>query len=86
MKNTTTATSPLTRFRDMLMLHKKQLDEDYEEIIMAAEIIASRPNYVLMDETGYYHVQSSGTLEEVVTSLHKQLEKLERIKAQKEAT
>lgn len=81
-----TATAPLTRFRDMLMLYKKQMEEDFDELIMSAEIICSRPNYVLMDETGYYHLQASGTLEEVVAVLQKQLEKLEKIKTQKDRT
>jgi hypothetical protein len=69
----------------MLEGYQAQMNQDYGELIMAAELMGSRPHYVLMDEQGYYHVQTSGTLEEVVAILQKQLEKLERIKTQKES-
>ena len=75
---------PLIRFKDLLTTYKAQIDEDLDELIMAAEIIGTRPNYVLMDEHGYYHVQTSGHLEEVIINLRRQLEKLERIQVQKD--
>ena len=71
---------PLIRFREMLMLYKQQMDEDFSELINAAEIIGARPNYLLFDESGHYHIQASGTLDEVMSALEKQLEKLNAIK------
>jgi len=75
---------PLIRFRDMLANYKAQMDEDMNELINAAEIIGARPNYLTVDEHGFYHVQASGTIDQVLDALEKQLEKLNRIRAQKE--
>ncbi len=75
---------PLTRFRDMLANYKAQMAEDFDELINAAEIVGSRPNYLTVDEHGFYHVQASGTIDQVLDSLEKQLGKLNRIRAQKE--
>ena len=75
---------PLIKFRDMLTTHKQQLDMDFDELIAAADIIGSRPNYLTVDEHGFYHVQASGDIKEVIYALEKQLEKLNRIKAQKD--
>ena len=68
----------------MLTTHKQQLDMDFDELIAAADIIGSRPNYLTVDEHGFYHVQASGDIKEVIYALEKQLEKLNRIKAQKD--
>ena len=77
---------PLIRFRDMLANYKAQMDEDMNELINAAEIIGQRPNYLTVDENGYYHVQASGNIDEVIYALEKQLEKVKRIKQQRENT
>jgi hypothetical protein len=52
--------------------------------VAAAQLIGSRPNYLVVDEHGYYHFQVSGTIEEVVASTELHLKKMLRIKAQKE--
>lgn len=70
----------------MLEAYKGQMMEDFDELIGAAEIIGVRPNYLTVDEHGFYHVQASGTLDQVLESLPKQLEKLTRIKAQRDKT
>lgn len=75
---------PLIKFHEALLLYKAQMMEDFDELIGAAEVIGSRPNYLTVDEHGYYHIQASGTMEEVLVALKKQQEKLERIKSQKE--
>jgi hypothetical protein len=77
---------PLTKFKDMLMDYKEQMVVDMDELITAADIISARPNYLTVDERGYYHVQASGDIKEVIYALEKQLEKLNRIKAQKDKT
>jgi len=70
----------------MLANYKAQMDEDMNELINAAEIIGQRPNYLTVDENGYYHVQASGNIDEVIYALEKQLEKVKRIKQQRENT
>lgn len=77
---------PLTKFKDMLLDHKQQLDADFDELILAADLIGARPNYMTVDEHGFYHVQASGGIKEVIFALEKQLEKLNRIKAQRDKT
>lgn len=76
---------PLIRFKDMLESYKAQMEEDFEELINAAHLVASRPNYLTLDENGFFHVQSSGKIDEVIVSLKEHLARLERIKTQKHA-
>lgn len=77
---------PLTKFRDMLQAYQAQMNEDMSELVNAADLVGSRPNYLVVDEHGYYHYQTSGTIYEVVASVEKMLEKLNRIKAQRDTT
>lgn len=77
---------PLIRFHEMLRLYKEQMNEDFDELMSAAEIIGARPNYLTVDEHGFYHVQASGNIDEVLHALQLQKEKLERIKAQRDKT
>lgn len=77
---------PLTKFRDMLQAYQAQMNEDMNELVNAADLVGSRPNYLVVDEHGYYHYQTSGTITEVLASVEKILEKLQRIKAQRDKT
>ena len=72
--------TPLARFKTILETTKAQLIEDLDEMIMTTDIINQRPNYLTVDEQGHYHVQASGSIDEVVMTLNKLLDKLERIK------
>ena len=72
-------TTPLGRFKTILETTKAQLMEDLDEIIMTTDIINSRPTYLTVDESGYYHIQASGTIEEVLKAMYALTEKLERI-------
>jgi len=75
---------PLIRFKELLENTKKRMNEDMEELITGATLLAARPNYLTVDEMGYYHVQASGPIEEIIPALIKQVERLQRIKQQKE--
>jgi len=75
---------PLTRFADLLRTYKEQVVADYDEIIMAADLLGSRPNYFTMDEHGNFHAQASGPLDECIRALQHHLSKLIKIKEQKE--
>ena len=81
-----TSMLPLTRFKTMLETYQQQINEDLGELVMAAELVGSRPNYILLDEEGYYHLQVSGKLDTVIDSMTKQLDKLCKIKHQKDRT
>jgi hypothetical protein len=70
----------------MLQAYQAQMNEDMNELVNAADLVGSRPNYLVVDEHGYYHYQTSGTIQEVVASVEKMLEKLNRIKAQRDKT
>jgi len=72
--------TPLARFKTILETTKAQLIEDLDEMIMTTDIINQRPNHLTIDENGHYHIQASGSLDEVVLTLNKLLDKLERIK------
>jgi vacuolar-type H+-ATPase subunit D/Vma8 len=74
---------PLSKFKDVLINYQEQMVQDFNELIMAADLIGSRPNYLTVDEKGFYHVQASGTLDEAIKAMEQLLEKLNRIKKQK---
>ena len=76
--------TPMTRFKRVLEQLQAELNEEIDEMIMTADIIGSRPNYLTVDEQGYYHVQASGQIDDVIKSLANLLAKLERIKSFKE--
>lgn len=75
---------PLTKFGEMLTNIRDQIGDDLNELINAATLIGQRPNYLTVDERGYYHVQASGTIDEVLLALELQQTKLKRIKEQKD--
>lgn len=75
-------TSPLSKFVQMLVEAKDRTIADYEDIVMAAELVSNRPNYLVMDEPGQYHAQASGSLDEVIRALEYHLAKLKKIKEQ----
>lgn len=76
--------TPMTRFKTALESLQLQLNEEINEMIMTADIIGQRPNYLTVDEQGFYHIQASGNIDDVITSLTKVLEKLNRIKTFRE--
>jgi hypothetical protein len=74
---------PLSRFSDVLKANKDQMTQDFDELIMAADLLGNRPNYFTMDEHGQFHAQASGTIDEVVRALEHHLGKLKNIQIQK---
>lgn len=75
---------PLRKFHDMLTTLKYQVMEDMDEIIGAADLISQRPNYLTVDEHGFYHLQASGNIDEMLLAVELQLTRLKRIKEQKD--
>lgn len=76
---------PTARFAELVKTYKLQLDEDFGELQMAADLMAQRPNYMSMDDVGMFHAQASGPIDEVVRALKHHLERLERIQLQQGA-
>ena len=68
----------------MLQTYKEQINNDMNELVAAATLIGTRPNYLTVDEQGYYHLQASGTLEQCIKATEDHLAKLNRIKEQKD--
>lgn len=77
---------PLTKFSEILTSYKEQMNNDFDELITASNLIGQRPNYLTVDEHGYYHLQASGKIEEVITATEYNLERLKRIKQQRDKT
>ena len=75
---------PLTKFSKILNAYKDQHSSDMDELIAAAELIGQRPNYLTVDEHGYYHLQASGKIEEVIKALEDNIARLNRIKLQRD--
>lgn len=75
---------PLSNFGKMLMVYRDQYNVDMDELIAAATLVGQRPNYLTVDEHGYYHLQASGRIEEVIKALEDNLQRLNRIKLQRD--
>lgn len=76
--------TPFKRFCNGLKGVRSEFNEQLDEMLAFAEIMSQKSNTVELDENGFFYVTASGTLEEILPTLKKQLEKLERIKKQKE--
>lgn len=75
---------PLIKFKEILEANRDQMMEDYSELIMAADLLGSRPNYFTMDDNGLFHAQASGPIDECIRALEHHLSKLKKIKEAKE--
>lgn len=71
---------PLSNFRDILVEYKDQAVKDYDELIMAADILSQRPNFFTMDDNGQFFAQACGPLDETIRALEHHLTKLYKIK------
>ena len=77
---------PLTKFSEILRTYRDQALEDYNELISAADLVGSRPNYLTVDEQGFFHLQASGRIEEVIKATEDNLARLQRIKKQRDGS
>lgn len=75
---------PLTRFSEILRNYRDQAMEDYNELISAADLVGQRPNYLTVDEGGFFHLQASGRIDEVIKATEDNLARLKRIKQQRD--
>ena len=70
----------------MLYGYKEQFIEDLNDLVNAAELIAQKENVLEMDEQGYFFVQATGKLEDIIPKLEDHIERLKRIKLSKDST
>jgi hypothetical protein len=78
--------NPFERFCNGIKHVQHEFNGEMNEMLAFAEIMARKSNAVELDENGTFYVVATGSLEEVIPTLMKQLEKLQRIKNQKDNT
>lgn len=76
---------PLTKFEEIIAATREQINLDLQELEQAAHLLGARPNYFTMDEVGFFHVQASGKIDEVIAALEIHLKKLTNIKQFKDS-
>lgn len=75
--------TPFQKFLRGLQAAQLDLSETFEELIAFAEIMSRKQNSIELDDNGFFYVTAAGPIEEIVPTMKKQLEKLERIEQQK---
>lgn len=78
--------TPFDRFLAGLHAVRSNFNEEMEEMLAFAEVMARKHNTLELDEDGSFYVTAAGPLEEIIPTLKSQLGKLERIKKQKDGT
>ncbi len=76
--------TPFKRFCNGLHHVRAEFNEQLDEMLSFAEIMCNKQNTLDIDENGFFYVTAAGPLEEIIPTLRKQMEKLERIKQQKD--
>jgi hypothetical protein len=76
--------TPFQKFVRGLQAAQLEFDETMNELISFAEIMAQKQNTLELDEDGFFYVTAAGPIEEVIPVMEKQLEKLYRIRKQKQ--
>lgn len=76
--------TPFMKFLRGLEAAQLDFNETMMELRAFAEIMSRKTNTVEMDEDGSFYVTASGTLDEIIPTLYKQVHKLERIKEQRD--
>lgn len=75
--------TPYRQLRNGLQQIRHDSNELLDEAIAFAEVMAMKQNSIEMDEHGVFFVTASGSLEDVIPTMYKQLERLERLQKQK---
>jgi hypothetical protein len=76
--------TPFQKFLRGLEAAQLDFNETMNELRAFAEVMARKQNSLEMDEDGLFYTSASGSVEEIIPILYKQVEKLERIKKQKD--
>lgn len=76
--------TPFRRFCNGLHQVRADFNEQLDEMLAFAEVMARKQNAVELDENGFFYVTAAGPLEEIIPVMQQQIEKLERIKRQRD--
>lgn len=76
--------TPFQRVNSGLRHLKAELLEATDEMLAFSEVMAMKQNCIEMDDNGVFYVTAAGSLEEVIPIVHKLVEKLERIKKERD--
>lgn len=79
------AMTPFRRFCNGLKHIRAEYNENIDEMLAFAEVMALKQNCVELDENGTFYVTSAGTIDEVIPIMRSQLERLERIRKERES-
>jgi hypothetical protein len=76
--------TPFKQFTNGLYQVREDFNEAITEMLAFAEIMARKQNTLELDENGFFYVTCSGPIDEIIPETKKILERLERIKKQKD--
>ncbi|MFN7882547.1 MAG: hypothetical protein ACK5PF_05985 [bacterium] len=71
---------PLSRLTEYLKGYQAEFNQQFDELIQAAEIVARKTNVIEREDNGQFLVQATGTLDQVIDTLETMLKKLYKIK------
>lgn len=77
--------TPFQKFLSGLKAAREEVGETLDELTAFAEIMARKQNCIELDDNGFFYVTAAGPLDEVIPTVHKLLDKLERIKKEKDS-
>jgi hypothetical protein len=75
--------TPFRRFCNGLHHARKEFNENVDEMLAFAEVMALKQNCVELDENGVFYVSAAGTIDEVIPVMHAQLDRLKRIREER---
>lgn len=76
--------TPFKRFCNGLHHIRGSFNEEIDEMLAFAEVMARKQNAIELDEHGFFYVTASGPIEEIIPVMQQQIARLERIKKQKD--
>jgi signal transduction histidine kinase len=79
-------TNAFQRFCNGLHHIRHELNEEITEMLAFAEVMARKQNSLELDENGFFYTTAAGPLEEIIPTMYKQIERLERIKKQRDTS
>lgn len=75
--------TPYQRLVNGMLHFRTELNEELNEFLTFAEVMARQQNMLTLDEHGTFYVNAAGTLDEIIPKLKNFTERLERIQQQK---
>jgi type II secretory pathway component PulF len=71
------------RFCTGIQHFRNEINDELDEMLTFAEVMARQQNMITVDENGIFFSTASGSLDEIIPTLTQQIEKLERIRRQR---